>query len=227
MPAMLEERQRVAAAARRLAADGLVTGTAGNVSARARELVAVTPTGARLQEVTPEQVAVVGLDGEQVGGELAPTSELDLHLRIYGRADAGAVVHTHSPFATALACVLDELPVVHYQMLALGGPIRVAPYATFGTPELAELTLSALEGRRAALMANHGAIALGPDLDTAMEHARLIEWASELYWRAAAVGLPRTLGEAEQRAFLDELRRRNYGITRRTRGGPGGAPSTR
>jgi L-fuculose-phosphate aldolase len=212
----MPERERVAAAAHRLAADGLVTGTAGNVSARAGELVAVTPTGARLEEVTPEQVAVVGLDGEQVDGELAPTSELGLHLGIYRRADAGAVVHTHSPFATALACVLDELPVVHYQMLALGGPIRVAPYATFGTPELAQLTQAALEGRSAALMANHGAIALGPDLDTAMEHARLLEWASELYWRAAAVGLPRALSESDQRAFLDELTRRNYGITRRT-----------
>lgn len=214
---MLErERERVATAARRLAADGLVNGTAGNVSARAGELAAVTPTGARLEDVTPEQVAVVGLDGEQVDGELAPTSELGLHLGIYRRADAGAVVHTHSPFATALACVLDELPVVHYQMLALGGPIRVAPYATFGTPELAELTLGALEGRSAALLANHGAIALGPDLDTAMGHARLLEWACELYWRAAAVGLPRALSEPDQRAFLDELRRRNYGITRRT-----------
>lgn len=214
---MLErERERVAVAARRLAAEGLVTGTSGNVSARAGELVAVTPTGARLEDVTPEQIAVVGLDGELRDGDLAPTSELGLHLGIYRRGDAGGVVHSHSPFATALACVLDELPVIHYQMLALGGPIRVAPYATFGTPELAELTLTALEGRSAALMANHGAIALGPDLDAAMEQARLLEWACELYWRAAAVGLPRTLGEAEQLAFLEEVSRRDYGITRRS-----------
>lgn len=213
---MLErERERVAAAARRLAADGLVTGTAGNVSARAGELLAVTPTGARLEAVTPEQIAVVGLDGELLDGELAPTSELGLHLGIYRRGDAGAVVHTHAPFATALACVVDELPVIHYQMLALGGAIRVAPYATFGTPELAELTLAALEDRSAALMANHGAIALGPDLDAAMEQARLLEWACELYWRAAAVGTPRALGESEQRAFLQEVSRRGYGTTRR------------
>ncbi len=217
MPGLLErEREEIAAAARRLAADGLVTGTAGNVSARAGELVAVTPTGARLSEVAPEQVAVVGLDGEQVDGGLAPTSELGLHLGIYRRRDARAVVHTHAPFATALACVLDELPVIHYQMLALGGPIRVAPYATFGTPELAELTLTALEGRSAALMANHGAIALGPDLATAIEQTRLLEWACELYWRAAAVGAPRALGEPEQRAFLEEFSRRRYGITRRS-----------
>ena len=215
---MLErERERVAVSAHRLAADGLVSGTAGNVSALAGELVAVTPTGARLDEVTAQQVALVGLDGAVVDGELAPSTELGLHLGIYRRGDAAAVVHTHSPFATALACVIDELPVVHYQMLGLGGPIRVAPYATFGTPELAALTLTALEDRSAALMANHGAIAVGPDLDTAMEQARLLEWACELYWRAAAVGTPRVLGESEQQAFLEAVSRRGYGTTRRSR----------
>jgi L-fuculose-phosphate aldolase len=214
---MLErERERVAGAARRLAADGLVAGTAGNVSVRAGELVAVTPTGARLEEVTPEQVAVVDLAGEQVDGDLAPTSELGLHLGVYRAVDAGAVVHSHARFATALACVLDELPVVHYQMLALGGPIRVAPYATFGTPELAEMTLKALEGRSAALMANHGAIAYGPDLDTAMQQALLLEWACELYWRASLLGTPRTLDQSEQLAFVETVSRRGYGITRRS-----------
>ena len=214
---MLErERERVAEAARSLAAAGLVTGTAGNLSARAGELVAVTPTGARLEELTAEAIAVVDLDGEQVAGDLAPTSELGLHLGIYRRHAAGAVVHSHARFATALACVLDELPVVHYQMLALGGPIRVAPYATFGTPELAELTLEALEGRSAALMANHGAIACGPDLDTAMDQALLLEWACELYWRASVVGAPRTLDRSEQLAFVETVSRRGYGITRRS-----------
>ena len=214
---MLErERERVAAAARRLAAGGLVTGTAGNLSERAGELVAVTPTGARLEEVTATDVAVVDLAGEQRDGELAPTSELGLHLGIYRRYEAGAVVHTHAPFATALACVLDELPVIHYQMLALGGAVRVAPYATFGTPELAELTLDALEGRSAALMANHGAIAYGPDLDVAVQQTELLEWACELYWRAAAVGLPRTLDAAQQLDFIEAVTRRGYGITRRS-----------
>jgi L-fuculose-phosphate aldolase len=214
---MLErERERVAGAARRLAAGGLVTGTAGNLSERAGELVAVTPTGARLEEVTATDVAVVDLAGEQRDGELAPTSELGLHLGIYRRYEAGAVVHTHAPFATALACVLEELPVIHYQMLALGGAVRVAPYATFGTPELAELTLKALEGRSAALMANHGAIAYGPDLDVAMQQTELLEWGCELYWRAAAVGTPRTLDAAEQLDFVEAITRRGYGITRRS-----------
>lgn len=214
---MLErERERVAAAARRLAADVRVTGTAGNVSERAGDLVAVTPTGARLDEVTAADVAVVDLGGEQHEGELVPTSELGLHLGIYTRYEAGAVVHTHPPYATAVGCVLDELPVVHYQMLALGGAVRVAPYATFGTAELAELTLEALEGRSAALMANHGAIAYGPDLDVAMEQAELLEWACELYWRAAAVGAPRTLDAAQQLEFIEAMGRRGYGIKRRS-----------
>ena len=214
---MLErERERVAAAAARLAAEGRVTGTAGNVSERAGELVAVTPTGARLDAITAADVAVVDLGGEQRDGELAPTSELGLHLGVYERYDAGAVVHTHGPFATALGCVIDELPVVHYQMLALGGTVRVAPYATFGTPELAELTLEALEGRSAALMANHGAIAYGPDLEIAMAQSELLEWACQLYWRAAAVGAPRTLEAAEQLEFVETVSRRGYGIKQRS-----------
>jgi L-fuculose-phosphate aldolase len=214
---MLErERERVAAAAARLAVDGRVTGTAGNVSERAGDMVAVTPTGARLDAVTPADVAVVDLDGEQHDGELAPTSELGLHLGVYARYDAGAVVHTHGPFATALACVIDELPVVHYQMLALGGTVRVAPYATFGTPELAELTLEALEGRSAALMANHGAIAYGGALEIAMAQSELLEWACQLYWRAAAVGAPRTLEADEQLEFFETVSRRGYGIKQRS-----------
>lgn len=147
---LVRERERIVAAARRLGSDGQVTGTAGNMSERAGELVAITPTGGALNALTPEQIAVVDLDGEQVDGDLLPTSELGLHLGVYRRYGAGAVVHTHPPYGTALSAVLDELPVVHYQMLALGGPIRVAPYATFGTDELAEATLDALEDRAAA-----------------------------------------------------------------------------
>jgi L-fuculose-phosphate aldolase len=173
--------------------------------------VAVTSTGAVLADLTPDEVVVVDLDGGAVHGDYAPTSELQLHLGAYRRYRSGAVVHAHSPVGTALACVLDELPLIHYQMLALGGAIRVAPYATFGTPELARLTLDALEGRAAALMANHGMIAVGPDLDAAIDNALLLEWASELYWRAAAVGRPRTLDAAQAQDFIDAVAARGYG----------------
>lgn len=205
------EREAVAVAARRLAEQGLVLGTSGNVSSRAGELVAVTPTGATLADLTADQVVVVDLDGRPVAGDYAPTSELELHLGAYRRYRPGAVVHAHSPVGTALACVLDELPLVHYQMLALGGPIRVARYATFGTPELAEFTLDALEGRAAALMANHGMIAIAPDLDAAMANALLLEWACQLYWRAAAIGTPRSLDSGQAQEFIDARTTRRYG----------------
>lgn len=210
-PTLTAQCDAVAAAARRLAAEGLVLGTAGNVSARAGELVAVTPTGAVLAELEPHQIVVINLDGDTVQGDYAPTSEIELHLGAYRRHRAGAVVHAHSPIGTALACVLDELPLIHYQMLALGGPIRVAPYATFGTPELAGLTLDALEDRAAALMANHGMIAIGADLDAAVGNALLLEWACELYWRAAAVGRPRTLDAGQARDFIETISARGYG----------------
>jgi L-fuculose-phosphate aldolase len=213
---MLEaERSGVAAAARRLGADGLVLGTAGNVSARAGDLVAVTPTGAVLERLTAEDVVVVDLEGTLVAGGLSPTSELELHLGIYRRYGAGAVVHAHSPIATALACVVEELPAIHYQLLALGGPLRVAPYATFGSRELAELTLDALEGRTAALMANHGMIAFSPHLDGAMESARLVEWGAELYWRAAALGRPRLLSDGQLQAVVQAVTDRSYGSPQR------------
>lgn len=213
-----ELRESVAAAARRLAAEKLVVGTAGNVSGRAGDTVAITPTGAALETLDAAQVALVGLDGTQTGGGLEPSSELGLHLGVYRRYQAGAVVHTHAPMATALSCVVDEVPVVHYQMLLLGGSIRVAPYATFGTPELAEATLGALEARTAALMANHGAINYGPDLDAAVGHALLLEWACGVYWHARAVGAVRTMDAAQTQAVVDAAVTRGYGSTQERRG---------
>jgi L-fuculose-phosphate aldolase len=209
-----EEREQVAAASRRLAQEGLVVGTSGNVSARRDDHVAITPTGADLGSLEAGQVSVVDLDGQVAWGGLLPTSELGLHLGVYRRYDAGAVVHTHSPMATALACVLDELPCVHYQMLLLGGSVRVAEYATFGTPELAESVLAALEGRTAALMANHGAIAYGADVDGAADLARLLEWACDVYWHASLLGTPRTLDQEQREAVVAAALARGYGTTK-------------
>jgi len=208
-------REQVAAASRRLAAEGLVLGTAGNVSARAGEHVAITPTGADLASLAAADVTVVALNGAVVAGTLAPTSEIDLHLGVYRRYDAGAVVHTHAPIATALACVLeDELPCVHYAMLALGGSVPVAPYRTFGTAELAEVVLDALEGKTAALMANHGAIAWAADADKAVEQSLLLEWACGVYWRAAQVGTPRALSAEQQQDVVAAALGRSYGTTK-------------
>ena len=211
-----ELRRDVAEAARELAAAGLLVGTAGNVSARLGDLVAVTATGAHLDSCTPGQVTLVDLDGAVVEGDLAPTSELALHLGIYAdrpSTQVGAIVHTHAPFATAVACVLDELPVLHYQQLLLGGAIRVAPYATFGTPELAATTVAALEGRQGALMANHGSVAVGTALEAAVEHALLLEWLAQLHHRASTLGTPRVLDEAQQSSVIEAAIARNYGTT--------------
>ncbi|MFF1546816.1 class II aldolase/adducin family protein [Streptomyces sp. NPDC058291] len=208
-----QERAAVADVCRRLGAEGLLIGTAGNVSVRVEDRVAITATGAVLARLTPDQVTVVDLDGKIVDGTLRPTSELDLHLGVYRRYGAGAVVHTHAPMATAVSCVLDELPCVHYQLLALGGTVRVAPYATFGTPALAESVLAALDGRSAALMANHGAVTHGTTLDQAVENALLLEWACGVYRNAAAMGRPRALDEQQQLAVVEAALARGYGTT--------------
>jgi L-fuculose-phosphate aldolase len=226
-------RQRVAAAGRRLAAEGLVVASAGNVSERVDELVAITPTGSRLEAVTAEQIVIVELEGEQIEGDLVPTSELELHLAVYRSYHAGAIVHTHSPLATALSCLVDELPVIHYHLLLLGGALRVAPYATFGTRELAEVTVEALRDRGAALMANHGAIVHAPDLDSAVERALLLEWVCDVYWHAEMIGTPHVLDAEQQNAVVEVIAQRRYGVLQRRSpvsvqlppGGPGPDPT--
>ncbi|MDN4162562.1 class II aldolase/adducin family protein [Nocardioides abyssi] len=204
-------RDQVAAAARRLAAAGLLVGTAGNVSLRDGDRVAVTASGVVLGACTPDDVTVVDLAGHVVEGSLRPTSELDLHLSVVAATPAAAVVHTHAPWSTAVACVLDELPVLHYQQLLLGGAVRVAPYATFGTPALAASVTEALAGRQAALMANHGSVAVGSSLDRAVEHAELLEWLCALHHRAATLGTPRVLTDAQQADVVEQAVRRSYG----------------
>jgi L-fuculose-phosphate aldolase len=196
------------AACRALAVAGLVVGTSGNVSVRDGNRVLLTPKGVALGELSAADVAVVDLAGAVLAG--APTSELDLHLAIYRRYGAGAIVHTHAPCATAVACVLDELPVIHYQLLALGGAIRVAPFAPFGTPKLASAAADALDGRRAALLANHGAVTYAATLAEAVERAVLLEWACSLYLDAARIGMPRGLDEQQQDAVRASAARHGY-----------------
>jgi L-fuculose-phosphate aldolase len=207
-------RAAVAAAAQRLATEGLLVGTAGNVSAREGDLIAVTATGVVLGDCTPDEVSVVTPTGELVEGDLVPTSELGLHLDAYAATGTTAVVHTHAPYSTAIACVLDELPVLHYQQLLLGGAVRVAAYATFGTPELAVAVREALVDRQAALMANHGSVAVGATLAAAVDNARLLEWLATLHQRAAALGTPRVLTQEEQDDVVHQALSRSYGSTR-------------
>ncbi|WP_300406045.1 class II aldolase/adducin family protein [Nocardioides sp.] len=208
----MSHREQVASAARRLAEEGLLVGTAGNVSVRVGDLVAVTGSGVTLGVAERHDVVVVRLDGSYVEGALSPTSELDLHLGVYAdRPEVGAVVHTHAPYSTAVACVLDELPVLHYQHLLLGGATRVAPYATFGSPELATHVRTALADRQAALMASHGSVAVGASLDAAVEHALLLEWLCALHHRASTLGQLRPLTDEQQADVIAAALTRSYG----------------
>jgi Ribulose-5-phosphate 4-epimerase and related epimerases and aldolases len=201
---MEEPRERLCAYGRRAAELGLVVGTSGNLSVREGDLVAVTPSGVALDRLTPADCPIVDIDGHLVEGDRQPTSETPMHLAVYAATDARAIVHTHSVFATVVASTLTELPPIHYNVLLLGGPVRVAEYATYGTPELAANVRAAMAGgRRAALLANHGGVTIGADLDEAFEATRLLEWLCEVYVRARSLGEPRVLTEAEMAAVVE------------------------
>jgi L-fuculose-phosphate aldolase len=193
------ERQLIADHGRRMTSDRLVVGTSGNLSIRAGDLLAVTPAGHAYDTLTPELVCVQDLNGSPVEGDLAPTSELPFHQLIYAHTDAAAVVHTHSTAATVVSTVVDELPTIHYILAVMGGPIRVAPYATFGSQELADNVVAAIEGRSGVLLANHGAITYGPTIEVAYDRALYLEWVAEVWLRAHSLPTftPRILGEAE------------------------------
>ncbi|MFD5804345.1 class II aldolase/adducin family protein [Streptomyces sp. NPDC127020] len=176
------------AAARRTVADRLVVGTSGNVSVRVGDTVLVTPSGVPYDRLAPGDVTGVALDGRQVLGTLAPTSELPLHLAVYRADDAArAVVHTHAVHATAVSLLVPELPPVHYMTAALGGPVRVAPYAAYGTEELARGMLDALDGRTGCLLRNHGTLTYGTSLDQAYDRTAQLEWMCRLWLTASSV----------------------------------------
>ncbi|MCX4822201.1 class II aldolase/adducin family protein [Streptomyces sp. NBC_01142] len=187
------------ATARRTATEGLVVGTSGNVSVRAGDLVLVTPSGVAYDRLTPEDTVAVDLDGNQVLGDLAPTSELPLHLEVYRNTGARAVVHTHAVHATAVSTLVAELPSIHYMIAALGGPVRVAPYALYGTEELAENMLRALRDRTGCLLQNHGTLTYGDSLQQAYDRTAQLESMCRLWLTAASVpGHSPTLLSASQ-----------------------------
>lgn len=210
-PEEAEAWEDLVATARRTVSEGLVVGTSGNVSVRVGETVLVTPSGVPYDRLSPEDVTGVDLEGNRVLGALVPTSELPMHLAIYRATDAGAVVHTHAVHATAVSTLVPELPLIHYMAAALGGPVRVAPYATYGTAELAENMLQALGGRTACLLQNHGTIAFGATLDQAYDRTAQLEWMCRVWLTATSVpGLAPTLLSEAQVAEVGE-RLRGYG----------------
>ncbi|MFF4083149.1 class II aldolase/adducin family protein [Streptomyces sp. NPDC001777] len=177
----------VVATARRTAAEGLVVGTSGNVSARVGDTVLVTPSGVPYDRLGPQDVVGVDLAGHRVLGELAPTSELPLHLAVYRNTDASAVVHTHAVHATAVSTLVPEVPPVHYAAAMLGGTVRVAAYARYGTDELAANMLTALRDRTGCLLQNHGTVTHGATLDEAYDRTAQLEWLCRLWLAASSV----------------------------------------
>jgi L-fuculose-phosphate aldolase len=203
----------------RLLADGLSVGSAGNLSVRVGDTVAITPSGVAYPEMADADICPVTLAGVPLAadsaGREAPSSETPMHLAIYAATGAGAVVHTHSPEVIALSAARRELPAIHYAITGLGGPVRVAPYVRFGSDALAEAAVAALDGRTAVILRNHGAVTYGADLAQAYQRALLLEWLARTYRLALSYGEPAVLSAAELDEVAAESRRRRYG-TRRT-----------
>ncbi len=200
-------RAQILDACRQMAASGLIRGTSGNVSCREGGHFLITPSGVPVEKMTPEGMVAVGFDGAVIGGG-KPSSEWHFHRDILrSRPDIHAVVHTHSPHATALACLREDLPPFHYMIAMAGGDtIRCAPYALFGTETLSRHAVAALGDRKACLLANHGLIALGRDLDEALAIAVEIESLCEQYLLARQVGTPVLLSADEMREVIEQFK---------------------
>ena len=203
-------RQQLLVATLRMAESGLNKGTAGNLSVRAVEGgeagFLITPTGMAYGALTPDDLVFVDMNGTPKGARKT-SSEWRFHLDMYAaRPEAGAVLHAHSPFATSLACLRREIPPFHYMIARFGGDtLRCAEYATFGTQALSVAALKALEGRRACLLANHGMLVFGRDLDQALDLGVELESLCEQYWRASQLGQPVLLDAAEMAVVLEKF----------------------
>lgn len=202
---------------------GLGRGTSGNASVRAPGGLLITPSAIPYESMTPDDIVLLAPDGRVLDGRREPSSEWRLHARVLAaRPDAGAVLHAHSPYATSLACLRRPIPPFHY-MVAVGGgtDIPVAPYATFGTEELADHVATALEDRQACLMANHGLVVLGLDPADTLARAVEVEALARQYLQALAVGEPELLSDEEMEEVLERFREYWRGAARTRRGAEG------
>jgi L-fuculose-phosphate aldolase len=200
-----DERVQLVEYCRRMQADELTVGTSGNLSVRSGDHIAITPSGAAYEDLTPESICVIDLDGNRVEDGLEPSSEVPMHTSVYQQTDARAVVHTHPLYASTLSAVVDELPAVHYMVALLGGPVRVAPYATFGSPELADNSVKAMEGRFGAILQNHGATTYGDSLAKAYTRSVYLEWVCRMYYQAKLFGEPNILPDDEIARVAEKL----------------------
>ncbi|MFB6268982.1 MAG: class II aldolase/adducin family protein [Halobacterium sp.] len=192
-------RERVAVVDYAPSLEDLTPGRTGNLSVRKGDHFAATPTGVPYDGFDPADVPVVSLDGEVVDGEMEPTSEVPMHTGIYERLDAGAIVHTHSTWATTLAVLGEELPPVHYMITAVGRSVPVADYAPYGTDDLAELVVERMEAAEsdACILAHHGLVVTGDDLAEAVEKTYVVENLCRVYLQARQHGEPDELSADE------------------------------
>jgi L-fuculose-phosphate aldolase len=187
--------------------EGINQGTSGNVSVRNEEGFLITASGIPYKRMKPEHVVQMDLDGNYVG-EYLPSTEWRMHSDIFkARPEAGGIVHVHSTFATTLSCLRKEIPAFHYMIGVAGGTsIRVADYAEYGTEALSINMLKAMEGRAGCLLANHGQICFGPNLDKALWLAGEIEALSQMYWAASLAGKPVILDDAHMAGLLKRFK---------------------
>jgi L-fuculose-phosphate aldolase len=206
-----EIRSRVLHAARAMAQRGLSPNRSGNVSARFADGMLITPSGMAYDELGEDDIVFVDPDGRAAAGSRKPSSEWHFHQAAYrARPDRSGVVHTHSMYATVLACAHKPIPAFHYMVAVAGGiDIPLVPYATFGTQELAANVAVGLARRDACLMANHGLIAIGADVDKALELATEVETLAEQYVKVLGLGPAHVLPEAEMRLVLEKFK--SYG----------------
>ena len=203
-------RTALAGVARESVHCGLNQGSSGNVSVRSHEGFLITPSGQDMYSLTAADMVALDMSGSVLGAG-RPSSEWRFHRDIYAAfPEAEAVVHAHSPFAVALACLRRDIPAFHYMVAMAGGvDIRCAAYATFGTQALSDAVLAALQDRRACLMANHGLLAWGYSLPAALALAREVEALSGQYLNACQVGQPVLLSAAEMQEVLEKFK--DYG----------------
>ena len=211
-----DRRSAIVHTARALNSTGLTAGASGNVSVRVPEGFLITPSGLAYAEMRAEDVVSMDLQGNILSGRQDPSSEWRFHRDIFAqRADAQAIVHAHSNYATALACVHREIPAFHYMVAIAGGDnIRCAPYATFGTQALSDHALAALSDRTACLLANHGLIALGQDLDSALQRALHLEGLAQQYLLTLQIGEPVILTSEEMSTVVERFK--TYGQANRS-----------
>lgn len=207
-----QERNAIIVTAQAMQACGLSHGRSGNLSQRVADGFLITPTGMASEELQTDQIVFMDLQGNCPAGQLKPSSEWYFHRDMYlKRAEIAAIIHTHSTYATVLACHRKDIPPFHYMIAEIGGDsVRCAEYATFGTQQLSDNVVSAMQDRKACLMANHGMLAVGVNLQETLELAKQLEELAKQYVLASQLGEPVILSQQEMAIIVEKFK--HYGV---------------